>query len=127
MCIRDRALDVQGAVVPTEGFGNNHIDFGSHIEQIGQLGVAVVGMSYCGVQGALVTGNRYMDALVDNAVSKDGVESDILEENTVTPEAAARAVAMLKDKMMGVPIQKAKNEWDIEVQNSNYRKVAKAR
>ncbi|MDR2892466.1 MAG: D-proline reductase (dithiol) proprotein PrdA [Deltaproteobacteria bacterium] len=120
------SLDVQGAIVTTEGFGNNHVDFGSHIEQIGQLGVPVVGMSYCGVQGALVTGNKYMDAMIDNSVSKDGVESDILEENTITPEGAAKAVAMLKDKMMGIPINKAKNVWDIEVQNENYEKVKKS-
>ncbi|MCL2236559.1 MAG: D-proline reductase (dithiol) proprotein PrdA, partial [Defluviitaleaceae bacterium] len=34
------AMDADGAIVTTEGFGNNHIDFASHIEQIGQRGVA---------------------------------------------------------------------------------------
>ena len=37
-------MDVDGAFVTTEGFGNNHIDFASHIEQIGMRGVPVVGM-----------------------------------------------------------------------------------
>src|SRR5665648_943848 len=46
-------MDVEGAIVTTEGFGNNHIDFASHIEQIGMRGIGVVGMSFCGVQGAL--------------------------------------------------------------------------
>ncbi|MGM9878524.1 MAG: D-proline reductase (dithiol) proprotein PrdA, partial [Bacilli bacterium] len=50
------ALDVDGAFVTTEGFGNNHIDFASHIEQIGMRGIPVVGMSFCAVQGALVVG-----------------------------------------------------------------------
>ena len=54
------ALDVDGAFVTTEGFGNNHIDFASHIEQIGMRGIPVVGMSFCAVQGALVVGNKYM-------------------------------------------------------------------
>ena len=52
------ALDVDGAFVTTEGFGNNHIDFASHIEQIGMRGIPVVGMSFCAVQGALVVGNK---------------------------------------------------------------------
>lgn len=38
-------LDADGAFVTTEGFGNNHIDFASHIEQIGMRGVPTVGMS----------------------------------------------------------------------------------
>ena len=47
-------MDVDGAFVTTEGFGNNHIDFASHIEQIGMRGIPVVGLSFCAVQGALV-------------------------------------------------------------------------
>ena len=43
-------MDADGAFVTTEGFGNNHIDFASHIEQIGMRGIPVVGMSYCAVQ-----------------------------------------------------------------------------
>src|SRR5690606_1826063 len=50
------ALDPDGAIVTTEGFGNNHIDFASHIEQIGMRGIPVVGMSFCAVQGALEIG-----------------------------------------------------------------------
>ena len=53
-------MDVDGAFVTTEGFGNNHIDFASHIEQIGMRGIPVVGLSFCAVQGALVVGNKYM-------------------------------------------------------------------
>ena len=37
------AMDVDGAIITTEGFGNNHIDFASHHEQIGMRGVEVVG------------------------------------------------------------------------------------
>ncbi len=44
-------MDVDGAFVTTEGFGNNHIDFASHIEQIGMRGIPVVGLSFCAVQG----------------------------------------------------------------------------
>ena len=41
------ALDVDGAFVTTEGFGNNHIDFASHIEQIGMRGISVGGCHPC--------------------------------------------------------------------------------
>ncbi|MCF0141373.1 MAG: D-proline reductase (dithiol) proprotein PrdA, partial [Mogibacterium sp.] len=36
-------LDVDGAFVTTEGFGNNHVDFVAHIETIGSRGIPVVG------------------------------------------------------------------------------------
>lgn len=49
-------MDVDGAFITTEGFGNNHIDFASHHEQIGMRGIPVVGLSFCAVQGALVVG-----------------------------------------------------------------------
>ncbi|MDR1017464.1 MAG: D-proline reductase (dithiol) proprotein PrdA [Lachnospiraceae bacterium] len=113
------ALHVEGAIVTTEGFGNNHIDFASHIEEIGSLGVPVVGVSYCGVQGALVVGNKYMDALVDLAVSEDGCASDRIGENSVSEDAALRAVAMLKNKMMGIPIEKPESKWFPDVQDEN--------
>lgn len=61
------AINPDGVIIiTTEGFGNNHIDFGSHHEQAGLRGIPVVGMSFCAVQGALVTGNEYMVAMVDN-------------------------------------------------------------
>ena len=68
------AMDVAGAIVTTEGFGNNHIDFASHIEQIGQRGIPVVGMTYSAVQGQLVMGNAYMDAMVELNKSATGME-----------------------------------------------------
>ena len=90
------ALNPDGCIVTTEGFGNNHIDFASHIEQIGSLGIPVVGCSYCGVQGALVVGNKYMDVMVDHCVTEHGNVEDILAKNTGTEETAIRAVALVK-------------------------------
>ena len=88
-------MDADGAFVTTEGFGNNHIDFASHIEQIGMRGVPVVGMSYCAVQGALVVGNKYMTYMVDNNKSESGIENEVLGCNTLCEEDAIRALAML--------------------------------
>ncbi|MGM9661961.1 MAG: D-proline reductase (dithiol) proprotein PrdA [Oscillospiraceae bacterium] len=118
------AMKVDGCIVTTEGFGNNHIDFASHIEQIGSLGIPVVGVSYCGVQGALVVGNKYMDAMVDLCVSEDGNVEDILAKNSLSPEAAFRAVAMLKTKMGGEKINSAPKHFNPDVieENANLAK-----
>lgn len=113
------ALNIDGCIVSTEGFGNNHVDFASHIELIGKQGIPVVGTSFCGIQGALVVGNKYMDTMVDMCVSEDGWETDNLCENQLTPEVAERCVAMLKNKMMGIPFKKAEKKWRQEVADSN--------
>ena len=110
------AMEVDGAVVTTEGFGNNHIDFASHIEQIGMRGIPVVGVSFSAVQGALVVGNKYMTHMVDNNKSKQGIENEILSNNTLAPEDAVRIMAMLKNAIEGVEV-KAPEENGIQMLN----------
>lgn len=100
------ALDVDGAFVTTEGFGNNHIDFASHIEQIGMRGIPVVGMSFCAVQGDLVVGNKYMTHMVDNNKSEAGIENEVLGCNTLCHEDAIRALDMLKAEIAGESVAK---------------------
>ena len=100
-------MDVDGAFVTTEGFGNNHIDFASHIEQIGMRGIPVVGLSFCAVQGALVVGNKYMQYMVDNNKSESGIENEVLGCNTLCQEEGIRALAMLKAAMAGEEIKAA--------------------
>ena len=100
------ALDVDGAFVTTEGFGNNYIDFASHIEQIGMRGIPVVGMSFCAVQGDLVVGNKYMTHMVDNNKSEAGIENEVLGCNTLCHEDAIRALDMLKAEIAGESVAK---------------------
>lgn len=119
------ALDVDGAIVTTEGFGNNHIDFASHIEQIGQRGVEVVGMSFCGVQGALVVGNKYMKHMVDNNKSEEGIENEVLSCNTLCKEDALRALAMLKAAIDKEEIKAPEKKWNPNVKQSNLELVEK--
>lgn len=116
-------MDIDGAIVTTEGFGNNHIDFASHIEQIGQRGVPVVGMSYCAVQGELVVGNKYMDAMIENNKSLQGIENEILCNNTLCKEDAVRALAMLETKMAGGKIEKPERKWNPNVKQSNVETI----
>ena len=92
------ALDVDGAFVTTECFSNNHIDFASHIEQIG--------MRFCAVQGDLVVGNKYMTHMVDNNKSEAGIENEVLGCNTLCHEDAIRALYMLKAEIAGESVAK---------------------
>ena len=118
------ALDGDGAFVTTEGFGNNHIDFASHHEQIGMRGVPVVGMSFCAVQGALVVGNKYMTHMVDNNKSESGIENEVLACNTLCHEDAIRALAMLKDAMAGTEVKKAEKKWNPNVKSTNVELIS---
>ena len=119
------ALDVDGAFVTTEGFGNNHIDFASHIEQIGMRGVPVVGMSFCAVQGALVVGNKYMTHMVDNNKSESGIENEVLACNTLCKEDAVRALAMLKAAMDGEEVKAPEKKWNPNVKANNVELISK--
>ena len=118
-------LDVDGACVTTEGFGNNHIDFASHIEQIGMRGIPVVGFSFCAQQGALVVGNKYMKYMIDNNKSKSGIENEVLGCNTLCKEEAVRGMAMLKAAMAGEPIKEAERKWNPNVKSNNVELVEK--
>ena len=112
-------LDVEGAIVTTEGFGNNHIDFVSHIGQIGSRGIPVVGVSFCAYQGQLVVGNKYADAMVEANKDHDGFENEVAGCSEICPNDAARAVQMLKNKMMGVAIKPAPRKWSQSIIDSN--------
>lgn len=120
------AMDLDGVIVTTEGFGNNHIDFAAHIEEVGKRGVSVVGMTYSAVQGALVVGNEYMNTMVDNNKSKQGIENEILSNNTLCREDAIRALAMLKTQMGGGTIKKAERKWNMNVKYNNIEVIEKA-
>lgn len=117
------AMGIDGAIVTTEGFGNNHIDFASHIEEIGKRGVHVVGETYSAVQGALVVGNKYMNAMIDNNKSMQGIENEILANNTLCPEDAVRALAMVKTLMGGGTIEKAERKWNPNVKQNNVEAI----
>ena len=112
-------LDIDGCIITTEGFGNNHIDFIEHIGQAGMRDIPVVGISFCAYQGQLVVGNKYADAMVELNMDEGGFENDIAGTSCVTKEAAERSVQMLKNKMSGVAIQAAPKKWSNDVINDN--------
>ncbi|AWI07095.1 D-proline reductase (dithiol) proprotein PrdA [Clostridium drakei] len=113
------SLDLDGVIITTEGFGNNHIDFIQHIGQAGKRGIPVVGVSFCAYQGQLVVGNEYATAMVEENMDKGGFENDIAGCSCVTSEVATRAIQMLKNRMAGVEIKPAEKKWNNDVINAN--------
>lgn len=113
------SLDIDGCIITTEGFGNNHIDFVQHIGQAGKRGIPVVGVSFCAYQGQLVVGNEYATAMVEENMDKGGFENNVAGCSCVTKEVAARAIQMLKNKMAGVAIAPAPKKWNNDVINQN--------
>ncbi|MFW5489819.1 MAG: D-proline reductase (dithiol) proprotein PrdA [Desulfovibrio sp.] len=114
-------MAIEGAIVTTEGFGNNHIDFAQNIQEIGKRGIKVVGMTYAAYQGQLVVGNKYMDAMVEVNKDEGGFESELLGENTITADDAKRAILMLKNKLAGVPVAAADKRWNQDVIDANQK------
>ena len=115
------SLDIDGCIITTEGFGNNHIDFVQHIGQAGKRGIPVVGVSFCAYQGQLVVGNQYADAMIEDNMDMGGFENNVAGCSCVTKEVAARAIQMLKNKMAGVAIKPAPKKWSNDVINANNR------
>ncbi|WP_455937681.1 D-proline reductase (dithiol) proprotein PrdA [Gemella morbillorum] len=113
------SLDLDGIIITTEGFGNNHIDFIEHIGQAGVRDIPVVGVSFCAYQGQLVVGNKYATAMVEENMDKGGFENDIAGCSCVTPSVAARAIQMLKNRMAGVEVKPAEKKWSNDVINAN--------
>ncbi|GAA0734797.1 glycine/sarcosine/betaine reductase component B subunit [Clostridium oceanicum] len=93
------AMRADGAIVSIDGWGNSNIDFASSIEAIGKRNIPVVGMSFVGTQAQFVVTNEYMDTIVDFNKSKEGIETEVVGENTVMPIDAKKALAYLKLKM----------------------------
>lgn len=120
------AMDLDGVIITTEGFGNNHIDFASHHEQVGMRGIPVVGMSFSATQGALVVGNKYMTHMIDNNKSKQGIENEILANNTLCPEDAIRALTMLKAAIAGEPVKEAERKFNRNVKAGNVERIQEA-
>ena len=117
------SMDVDGAFIQTEGFGNNHIDFALHHEEVGRRGISLVGLTYSASQGALVMGNKYMGNMIDLNKSEDGRENEILAYNTVCRNDAVRASYMLKAVMAGEKIKAPEKTFTPAVKENNLQLI----
>ena len=80
---------------------------------------------FCGVQGALVVGNKYTKYMVDNNKSEAGIENEVLACNTLCKEDAIRALAMLKTAIAGEEVTAAERKWNPNVKENNIEAVEK--
>ena len=93
------ALDVDGALVAIDGWGNHHIDFISVIEQLETRGIPTIGLSFLGQQGRLVCSNPYVGTIIDFNKSTSGYESCIVGDNNLDSMDAYKALGLLKHQM----------------------------
>lgn len=117
------AMDADGVIVATEGYGNNHIDFAEYFQAIGKRGIPAAGATFCGNFGPLITGNKFTRYLVDCAKSSTGLENSILADNTMVAEDAQTVIAMLKTAMSGERILTPPQRWDLSVREKNLSKM----
>lgn len=123
-----RLMEVDGAIVAIDGWGNHHIDFVNVIEQLGIRGIPSVGLSYLGQQGRLVCSNSYVDCIIDFNKSESGYESCVVGQNNLTATDAWKAIAILKSKLKkrGMDpegISEDKNKASLEIRKYPIRKV----
>ena len=67
-----------------------------------------------------------MKNMVDNNKSAQGIENEILSNNTLSPEDAVRALTMLKTAMAGEAIKEAERKWNPNVKLNNVEAIEKA-
>lgn len=100
------AMRADGVIISVDGWGNSHVDYANTIEEIGKRNIPVVGLSFIGTQAEFVVKNKYMDTIVDINKSEEGIETEVVGENTLTELEARKALALLKLKMRKREFQK---------------------
>ncbi|MDO5062548.1 MAG: glycine/sarcosine/betaine reductase component B subunit [Peptostreptococcaceae bacterium] len=93
------AMRVDGCILSCDGWGNSHVDYANTFEEIGKRNIPTVGVTFNGTQAKFVVTNKYMDTIVDMNKSPEGIETEVVGENTVDKLDARKAVAFLKLKM----------------------------
>ncbi|ADL08414.1 glycine/sarcosine/betaine reductase component B subunit [Thermosediminibacter oceani] len=91
------ALGVDGVLIYAEGFGNQHVDFAAHIEELGKRGIPVVGLTFAG--NGLVVENEYMEDIIDLDKAGQGMETEVVGQNCVVKADAVKSLKILKQKM----------------------------
>lgn len=93
------SMRADGVILSSDGWGNSHVDYANTFEEIGKRSIPTVGVTFNGVQAKFVVTNKYMDTIVDQNKSVEGIETEVVGENNVDSTDARKAVAFLKLKM----------------------------
>ncbi|MFC4772034.1 glycine/sarcosine/betaine reductase component B subunit [Enterococcus hermanniensis] len=92
-------MRTNGVIASTDGWGNSDIDFANMLEEIGCRNISVVGLKFIGTQAKFVVENEFTKHVLDFNKSKNGIETEVVGENTIDPRDAAIALASIKLKM----------------------------
>lgn len=93
------SMRADGVIVSCDGWGNSHVDYANTMEEIGKRDIPQVGITFNGTQAKFVVTNRYMETIVDTNKNPQGIESEIVGENTTSEIDARKALAFLKLKI----------------------------
>jgi hypothetical protein len=93
------ALDVDGILIYAEGYGNQHIDFAAHMEELGKRNIPVVGLTFAA--DGFVVENEYMTDIIDLDKSGEARETEVVGQNTISAVDVVRALQLLKRKCLG--------------------------
>ncbi len=90
------AMNLDGAVVSMDSWGNSHIDFSLLLEQLHRLRMPAVGLCFKEEHSDYILTSRFKGAVIDTSKADSKRETEMVGENTVTPMDARKALAMLK-------------------------------
>ena len=65
--------------------------------------------------------------MIDNNKSKQGIENEILGNNTLAPEEAIRIMCMLKNAIAGEPVKAPERKWNANVKENNLETIEKSK
>ena len=93
------AMRADGVIISSDGWGNSDVDFANTVEQLAKRGIPATGLKFSGTVGRFVVTNDYLGGILDINKSKEGVETNVLGENSVTELDARKVTARLKLEM----------------------------
>lgn len=93
-----KAMDVVGAVVSSDGWGNSDIDFVNMIDKIEDEAILTVGLKFIGKQASFVVQPQSKTTIFDINKSVQGRETQVVGENAIDVSDARKALAALKIK-----------------------------
>lgn len=94
-----RAMNANGAILSADGWGNSDVDFASTYTALCEQGIQTVGLKFIGTAGQFVVASEALDTVLDINKSKDGIETEVVGENSITLLDARKAAAALKLKL----------------------------
>lgn len=93
-------MRADGVIVTSDGWGNSDVDYSNCVEELGKRGIPLSGLNFSGTVAKFVVDSEYLENnIVDINKNPEGIESDIVGENNMTPEDVKKALMILKIRM----------------------------